>query len=292
MRKYAVNSTRKVKYTPEQKQAWKEEKMAEQKQLLEASVRELATSETWQNWIKFGRNNLRKYSFNNALLIWAQKRDAKLVHGRVQWKNEGVNVNADATPITILAPMFVNQKDKNGNILYGDNGKPLKKVGWYKAVKVIDVSETDAPEVENVNPLRELEGDELSEYLPALEGMARELGVVVRFKDETGSAHGWYDEKNSEIIINRNLSGNGIIRTLIHELCHAYGNVNYTDYTREEAEVLVESATIMALGMLDFDIREESVPYVVSWGGDLEVLKKNALLVDTLVKDISERMGL
>jgi len=292
MRKYAVNSTRKQKYTPEQKAAWKEEKMAEQKQLLEASVRELATSETWQNWIKFGRNNLRKYSFNNALLIWAQKRDASLVHGKVQWSKEGVTVEPDARPITILAPMFVNVKDERGNIVYGKDSKPMKKVGWFKAVKVFDVSETDAPEVESVNPLRELEDDELSEYLPGLEGMARELGVVVRFREDTGQAHGWYDEKNSEIIINRNLSGNSVIRTLIHELCHAYGNVNYTDYSREEAEVLVESATIMALGMLDFDIREESVPYVVSWGGDLEVLKKNALLVDTLVKDISERMGI
>ena len=266
--------------------------MEEQKQLLEASVRELATSETWQNWIKFGRNNLRKYSFNNALLIWAQKRDARLVHGKVQWqKNEGVTVNADAHPITILAPMFVNQKDERGNIMYGNNGKPLKKVGWFKAVQVYDVSETDAPEVEDVNPLREIEGDELNEYIPELEGFARELGVLVRFRDDTGKAHGWYDEKNSEIVINRNLSGNGIVRTLIHELVHAYGNVNYKDYTREEAEVLVESATIMTLGMLGFDIREESVPYVVSWGGDLEVLKKNALLVDTLVKDIAERMG-
>ena len=81
------------------------------------------------------------------------------------------------------------------------------------------------------------------------------------------------------------------VRTLIHQLCHAYGNVNYTDYSREEAEVLVESATVMALGMAGFDVSEASVPYIASWGGDLEVLKKNALLVDTLVNDISERLG-
>lgn len=291
MTKYTVNSTRKPKYTQEQKDAWKQERIEEQKVLLEASVRELANSQTWQNWIKFGRNNLRKYSFNNALLIWAQKRDATLVHGRVQWSKEGVSLNEDAHPLTILAPQFVNQKDENGNVMYGKDGKPLKRIAFFRAVKVYDVTDTDAPKVEAVDPMRKVEGDELNVHIPALEGMARELGVVVRFREDTGSADGWYDAKNSEIVINRNLTGNGIVRTLIHELCHAYGNVNYTDYSREEAEVLVESATVMALGMLDFDIRETSVPYIVAWGGDLEILKNRALLVDTLVKDISDRMG-
>jgi hypothetical protein len=289
MKKYAVHSKRQ-RFTAEQKQQWKEERIAEQKQLLEDSVRELATSETWANWIKFGRNNLRKYSFNNSLLIWSQKRDARLVRGFVQWSKEDVKVNEDATPITILAPMMVNVKDDSGKPVVID-GKVQKKVGWYKAVKVYDVTDTDAPEVVEVETMVSLEGGELSYLIGELEGFARELGVLVRYREDTGDAKGWYSERDSEIVLNRNLSGNDTVRTLVHELAHAYGNVNYTDYSREDAEVLVESATVMALGLLGFDIREASVPYIAAWGGDMEVLKRNALLVDTLVKELAERMG-
>lgn len=291
MRKYAINSTPRKTFSAEEKAEFKKQKQEEQKQLLENAVNSLATSEMWTNWVKFGRNNLRKYSFNNALLIWSQKRDAKLVHGKVQWSKEGVDLLDTAQPLTILAPVFGNERDENGNLVYGADGKPKKRVVFFRAVKVYDVSDTNAPAVTAVNPLREVDGDDLMVHLSALEGFARELGVVVRFREDTGDNHGWYDAKNSEIVINRNLPGNSIIRTLIHELCHAYGNVNYTDYTREEAEVLVESATVMTLGMVGFDVSDTSVPYIVSWGGDLEVLKKNALLVDTLVNDISDRMG-
>jgi hypothetical protein len=291
MRKYAINSKPRQTFTAEQKAEYKRQKQDEQKALLEDAVSALTSSEAWTNWIKFGRSNLRKYSFNNALLIWSQKRDAKLVHGKVQWSKEDVELNDDAQPLTILAPVFGNEKDENGNIIYGSDGKPKKRVVFFRAVKVYDVSDTNAPETTDVQIMRDVEGDDLAEHLGELEGMAREMGIVVRFREDTGNAHGWYDAPNSEIVIKRDLSGNGIIRTLIHELCHAYGNVNYTDYSREEAEVLVESATVMALGMAGFDVSEASVPYIASWGGDLEVLKKNALLVETLVNDISERLG-
>jgi hypothetical protein len=280
---------KRAKFTPEQKIAWKEEKIAEQKQMLHDALSSLATSEVWQNWIKFGRSNLRKYSFNNALLIFVQKPDATRVAGKKQWEKQDVTVNADARAIKILAPVIVQVK-QDGVVQYGSDGKPMTRVAFYKTVTVYDVNETDAPEVES--PDISLEGDEMLDYLAPLEKFAAELGYSVEYRDETGDAHGWLDERSWRIVVNKTLSGNGLVRTLVHELCHAYGNVNYQDYTREDAEVLVESSTVLALGMMGYDTSDASVPYIASWGGDLKVLDKYAKLVDQMVHELTTKMGL
>jgi hypothetical protein len=283
----------KTKFTAEQKQAWKEEKQAEQKQLLEDAFAQLTSQEDWTNWIKFGRKNLSKYSFHNSLMIWARKRNATLVHGKKQWEKEGVALNPDAQALPIFAPQFVNMKDENGNIIYDNNGKPKRRIGWYKVVYVYDISDTNAPEPKDPAIMREIEGDDLVDYLPEFESFARELGFVIRYREDTGEALGWCDFYNREIIVNKNLSGNAIIRTLVHELAHAYGDINYTDYDRGTAEVIVESATVMTLGMLGYDVRNASVPYIAEWGnGDMKLLKSFAATIDDLVKTLTSKAGM
>lgn len=278
------------KYTPEQKQAWKEERIAEQKQMLQDALETLSSSETWQNWVKFGRSNLAKYSFNNALLIFAQKQEAKRVAGRKQWEKQGVNVNEDAKALGIFAPCFGIEKDEQGRVVLDSNGQPKKRVLFFKVVQVFDVTDTDAPE-SDFNPMVPVEGEELMDHLAPLEQFARELGYAVEYIEETGNALGWVDERNWKIVLQRNQSGNALVRTLVHELAHAYGNVNYQDYSREDAEVIVESSTVMTLSMLGFDVSNASVPYIADWGGDLTVLDKYAKLVEELVKTLTDKMG-
>lgn len=278
-------------YTAEEKQAWKEERMTEQREMLENALTELTSSAMWENWIKFGRSNLRKYSFNNACLVFTQFPKACLVRGRKQWEKQKVAVDVEAKNIRIFAPCFVPVKDANGNQMYDKKTKkPLKKVGFYKVVSVFDVSETDAPEVE-FDPMVPVEGDDLAHCIRPLEQFAMELGLHVVYKDDTGSDLGWHDERMSQIVVKNGLSANATVRILIHELCHAYGNVNYQDYSREDAEVIVESSTIMALSMVGFDVSAASVPYIATWGGDLKTLDRNARLVEELVKTLTEKMG-
>ncbi len=283
----------KTKFTAEQKQEWKAQKQAEQKQLLEDAFSQLTSQEDWTNWIKFGRKNLSKYSLHNSLMIWSRKRNATLVHGKKQWEKDGVTLNDDAQALPIFAPQFINEKDENGNLVYDKNGKPKRRVGFYKVVYVYDISDTDAPEPVDPSEMRDIEGDDLIDFLPAFEGFARELGFIIRYQDDTGEAQGWCDFVNREIIVNKNLSGNSIIRTLVHELAHAYGDINYTDYGRGEAEVIVESATVMTLGILGYDVRNASVPYIAEWGeGDMSLLKKFTGTIDDLVKTLTEKAGI
>jgi len=282
---------KKVNYTAEEKAAWKEERLSEQKQLIENAVAELISSEAWENFVKFGRANLSRLTLNNALMIWSQKRDATVVWGKKQWEKKKVTVNADAKPLRYFAPAgFYVYKDANGNEVLDKNGNPQRRM-FFRIVSGFDVSDTDAPEV-TVNPMVELEGEDLSDKIGPLEHFARLLGYSVEYREDTNDAHGWVDDRMWKIIINKNLSGNGIVRTLVHELAHAYGNVNYTDYSREEAEVIVESATVMALGLVGFDVSEASVPYLASWsGGDLKALHKYVRLVDELAKELASRMN-
>ena len=277
-------------YTAEEKQAWKQAQLDSQKQMIEDAVSELITSEGWENFVKFGRANLSRLTLNNALLIWSQKRDARVVWGRKQWEKQDVKVNQDAQPLRYFAPAgFYIVKDKNGNEMTDKNGNPLKRM-YYRVVTGYDVSDTDAP-VGDVNAMVELEGDEMMEHLPALERFARVLGYGVQYRDDTGNAHGWLDDKTWNIVLKKSLSGNALVHTLVHELAHAYGNVNYTDYSREEAEVIVESAATMALGLVGYDVSAASVPYLASWSnGDLKALHKYVKLVDELAKELADRI--
>lgn len=288
--KVKKGNVKKVTYTPEQKKAWKEERLSEQKEMLESAVAELTSSEAWENFVKFGRANLSRLTLNNALLIWSQKRDASVVWGRKQWEKQKVTINEDAKAVRYFAPAgFYIFKDANGDPVLDKSGKPQRRM-FFRVVSGYDVTDTDAP-VSDFSAMVELEGDDLMEYLAPMEQFARELGFSVEYREETGNSHGWVDQRMFKIVINKNLSGNSLVRTLVHELAHAYGNVNYTDYDRDEAEVIVESATVMALGMAGYDVSEASVPYIADWSnGDLKALHKYVKLVDELAHTLAKKM--
>jgi hypothetical protein len=208
-------------FSKEDKAKYKEEKMAEQRQMIESALAELTSSDAWSNWIKYGRPNLKRLSFTNALLIWSQRKDATVVWGQKQWESKGVKVNADAQKIRYLAPCM-GFKYENGQQVFGADGKPVRVVKFFKTVTGYDVQDTDAP-ASDLDLMVEITGDDYLHLHAPLESFARELGIVVRYREDTGKANGWYDERNSEIVMNKNLSGNELVRTLVHELCHAYG---------------------------------------------------------------------
>jgi hypothetical protein len=284
---------RTTNWTPEQKQQWKQDRLDEQKQLVEDAVAELTTSEAWENFVKFGRANLGRLTLNNALLIWSQKRDAKIVWGRKQWlAKHNVNVNADATALRYFAPAgFFTYKDANGSPLLNADGSE-KRGCYFRVVTGYDISDTDAPAT-TWTPKITLEGDEMMDALPRLEQYARLLGFTVKYVESTelGGADGKVDNRTWTIFLDRNMGGNALVHTLVHELAHVYGNVNYKDYSREEAEVIVESAAVMALGLIGYDVSASAVPYIASWSnGDLKALHKYVKLVDELAQELADRM--
>lgn len=275
-------------FTPEQKQAWKEEKMAEQREMLESAVEQLVSQESWSNWIKFGRNNLRKYSFNNALLIWSQKRDASLVKGAKTWAKGGVTVNADAKRINILAPVMVKVYE-DGHPVFDANGKPKVRVGFYRTVQVIDVTDTDSTDPLPKRAYKSLQGDDFVDLVPKLEGFARELGYVVRYTHSTTEE---FDSTLHQIFLNIDQSVNQIVYKLVQYLAAIYGDIENTTYSDVEIGVITSSATYLALGQLGFDTSKTTVPFLTLADPDLKAFRAFTNTVEDIANKLAEKMGL
>ena len=85
---------------------------------------------------------------------------------------------------------------------------------------------------------------------------------------------------------------NGQVRTLVHELVHALG-VNYQTHTRPQAEVIVDTATLIILSGAGLDTSGETIPYVAGWGesGALEAVTEHAELIDRLARTVENAIA-
>ena len=80
---------------------------------------------------------------------------------------------------------------------------------------------------------------------------------------------------------------NGQVRVLVHEIVHALG-VNYQTHTRPQAEVIVDTATLIILSGAGLDTSGETIPYVAGWGenGALDAVTEHAELIDRLARTV------
>src|SRR5205085_2623857 len=96
----------------------------------------------------------------------------------------------------------------------------------------------------------------------------------------------------SKVIVIGRGPANRRVRVLVHELAHAHG-VGYTDYTRRQAEVLVDTVTHIVLSQAGLDVSGETVPYISGWGEDgaLDAIRAYAQTIDEIAGKI-ERAAL
>jgi hypothetical protein len=142
--------------------------------------------------------------------------------------------------------------------------------------------------------LREpITGNSHERYIAALEDHARSLGFTVE-REPLEHAGGYCDAKRRRIAISSNVEApNARVRVLVHELAHAHG-VGYADYGRDDAEVIVETAAVIARGALGLDTSGESIPYIAGWGeaNDVEAIGKYAATVDEIASQLEAACGL
>lgn len=256
------------------------ERRAADRERLKAAAEALLTSEGWQNWVGVrSRNGLARYSINNQLLIAMQAPHATYIAGFRAFLDLGRCVRKGEKAIRILAP--VTAKDE-------ETGE-RKPIG-FRAVPVFDASQTDLlPDSEPVQLEPDSEpitGDSHRHLLPLLESHARTLGYTVTVTD-TGGAAGWCDAKAKTITISDKLPANGQVRTMVHELAHAHG-ISYRDYSRPQAEVLVDTVTYIVCGKAGLDVAGETIPYIAGWGEDgaLDAITKYAETIDQVARKL------
>lgn len=110
-----------------------------------------------------------------------------------------------------------------------------------------------------------LSGDSHAHLIAPTIAFAESLGYAVSFEPIAGSAGGWCDTKAQQIVVDTDGPANARLRTLVHEAIHALG-VDYQRYPRAQAEVIVDTTTLVVLGGLGLDVSGETIPYVAGWG--------------------------
>jgi antirestriction protein ArdC len=217
------------------------------------------------------------------MLIALQRPDASQVAGFRKWQELGRQVRKGEKSISIMAPMSVKRENADGEV---------QRATFFRSVPVFDLSQTDGEDLPQP-PCEPITGDSHAEYLEQLKGLATSMGIAVYEYEPTSAAQGFYDEAGKRIVISTELAPNAKVRTLIHELAHAHG-VTYKDYSRGEAEVIVETAATIVCGSLGLDTSGESIPYIAGWGesGDLDAIRRHAETVDAIARSIESACGL
>jgi hypothetical protein len=257
---------------------------------LQHAARELLSSDGWARWVKT-RAMFHAYSAGNCMLLAAQahRRGVALTHvaGFRTWLKLGRSVRKGETALRILAPITVKQRDQQPGEPSGE-----RRV-FFKTAFVFDVSQTDilpgTGPAALEPPHQPLTGNSHAHLLPPLGRFAESLGYSVSFEVIEGSAGGWCDPKARRIVVDAGGPANAQLRTLIHECAHALG-IDYQQYSRAQAEVMVDTVTLVAASAVGLAVDGETIPYVSGWGeqGALDAVTEFAETIDRVARRIED----
>lgn len=274
-------------------EAEREQRRQADRDRLERAARELLSSDGWARWIRVrASTSLGRYSLRNQWILSSEgaRRGITPTHvaGFRAWLALNRVVIKGQKAMYILAPMSVTQRDVAGE----ETGE--KRV-FYHSVAVFDASQTEplpgAEPVALAPPREPIIGDSHARLLGPLGELAAELGYSVCELPLDGGADGWCDSANREIVVNELLPANARVRVLVHECAHALG-VHYTEYGRQQAEILVDTVTYIVLSQVGLDVGGESIPYVAGWGenGALDAIRRYAETIDQLARRIENAL--
>jgi hypothetical protein len=266
------------------------ERRRQDRERLQQAARELLSSDGWARWVRT-RSMFHAYSAGNCMLLAAQCHQHGIVPTRIAgfrtWLKLGRVVRKGETALRILAPVPVKQRDEQT----GEESEERRVL--FRTAFVFDVSQTEA--LEGVEPMalepprQPLTGDSHAHLLAPLRGFAESLGYSVSFETIGGSAGGWCDPKAKRIVVDASVPANAQLRTLIHECAHALG-IGYDRYSRAQAEVIVDTVTLVAASAVGLAVDGETVPYVSGWGEDgaLEAVTEFAETIDRVARRIED----
>jgi hypothetical protein len=267
----------------------REQRRVRDRERLRVAAEQLLTSEGWQRWVGVrSRNGLARYSVNNQLLIALARPDATFVAGFHAWRELGYAVGKGERAIWILAPMKLKERDRVSGEETGETRT------FFRAVPVFDRSQVNPGEnaADLKPPCEPLGGDSHAHLLVPLERFADSLGFSVSFEPIAGPAGGWCDMRSRRIVVDADVPANAQVRTLIHELAHAMG-VDYRDYSRAQAEVIVDTVSFVVGSSVGLDLGGETIPYIAGWGenGALEAVSEFAGTIDQVARRLETALG-
>ena len=230
---------------------------------LTAGIAQLTTTDAWIRWLRV-QSRFHRYSFNNVLLIAAQRPNATQVAGFRAWQGMHRQVRRGEKAITILAPCTRREQDEDGG--------QLQRIVGFRGASVFDVGQTDGDELPEP-PCHRLTGDAPREAWAKLEEFAVSLGYTVKWAELPTGRNGDCNAALRTIRVSSELTHMPAqsVKTLTHEIAHAllHGEALREGHLcdRPRAELEAESVAFVVLDASGIDSQEYTFGYVATWAG-------------------------
>ena len=249
-------------------------------QKLEQGVKDVFTSESFINYLKFSAK-FHNYSYNNIILILKQKPEASMIAGFKKWNETGRVVKKGEKGIAILAPNFKKTyeqkldgnkqpiKDSNNKAVLIDKGKEV--IGFFPTY-VFDVSQTDG------DPLPEISrhfGGEMQDFDLMWDALCKCSPYTADITESlsVNGAKGVCSHNKKCIHIIKGLSHEESIATLIHEIAHArtYNPDLKQKGDKATREVEAEGCAFIVSSYFGIDPGVSSFEYIAFWCENKEI---------------------
>ena len=217
---------------------------------LAEQVAALHSGEDWRRWLDVA-HRFHTYSFNNTLLIWAQRPQATAVAGFQAWKTLGRQVDKGERGIQILAPVVRRSttQDPAAGIAGAERGEPdpaagaapltgadpaggntasdetgsnsgsRGRVAGYRVTHVWDLSQTSGEPLPTQPLPQLLSGQAPPGLWDSLTRLVAERGFTLE-RGDCGPANGWTDYATRTVRIRVDVDDAQAVKTLAHEAGH------------------------------------------------------------------------
>ena len=254
---------------------------------LAEQVAALRSGEDWRRWLDVA-HRFHTYSFNNTLLIWAQRPQATAVAGFQAWKTLGRQVDKGERGIQILAPVVHRSttQDPAAGIAAAERGEPdpaagaapltgadpaggntasdetgsnagsRGRVAGYRVTHVWDLSQTSGEPLPTQPLPQLLSGQAPPGLWDSLARLVAERGFTLE-RGDCGPANGWTDYATRTVRIRVDVDDAQAVKTLAHEA----GHVLLHDPTHDSAG-RGEATSAHCRGVKE--VEAESVAYLVA----------------------------
>ena len=259
------------------------EKIKELTEQLHEGITNLFESERYRDYLQ-AMAKFHNYSFNNSLLIWAQRPDASAVAGYRAWQTKFQRtVNPGAKGIMIIEPApwkrTIHEKvfDEDGNPMKDQEGNELtqeveRTYQGFKVGFVFALEDTSGKPLPSLVSILDKDVDNFDSVMDALRKISP---APIRFDSVDGGANGYYDLVNREIVVKDTLPQAQKIKTAVHEVAHSilHDKIDGLDQeaTKREMEVSAESVAFVVCSWLGLDTSEYSFGYVGGWSAGKEL---------------------
>ena len=276
--------------------AERDERRAQQRQLMTDAVEALRSSDGWQAYLRT-RRAFRAYSPRNVLLIALQHPAATRVAGFRAWLDLGYCVVKGETAIRIWAPCPPSKKQIKDWRDAGADPEHKPRTHWKLAAVFAQDQVSDLPPPAVPAPLEPpevlaIEGDSHAALLAELAALAQEIGYGFEIAALAHGPEGICRHTQKQIVVAEHLTPNGRLAAGVHELAHA---LTHTDdlaphLSYAEEELVVESVAYCVCQTVGLATDVNSIPYLASWAQEasLEVLQQAAELCDRLARRIED----